>query len=318
MSENVSEVNVDLNDATVVENILEDADLRKLPVGSDAFKAALSEKMSKTDENVDTPAGDDDTDEVSDDEETDDTETDENADEAPQKKPKRGMLKRIEELVKERSDLEQRLAAYEASQKVTKTESTAPAHDTFDKPKPKFEQFDSIEDYTDAMTDWKLEKREHEANVAKAEQESKVVQDEILEKWNTREAAAKKEYADYGNVVTVKTYQKMSPSVEAQVFLAESEVGPQVVYHLMSDETLAEQFANANPVKQVAMLTRLEMKLDTGDKSTKETTVTKAPAPPRAMPKGKSVAQTKDINDPNLSFAEFDALMRERERAKRK
>jgi hypothetical protein len=110
----------------------------------------------------------------------------------------------------------------------------------------------------------------------------------------------------------------MSPSVEAQVFLAESEVGPQVVYHLMSDETLAEQFANANPVKQVAMLTRLEMKLDTGDKSTKETTVTKAPAPPRSMPKGKSVAQTKDINDPNLSFAEFDALMRERERAKRK
>lgn len=315
MSENVSEASIDLNDMSVVESVLDDADLRKLPVGSEAFKAALAEKQSKMGQENDVTADDVDADQ---DESEEDVESEDDQTEKSQK-PKRGMVKRIEELVQEReaerrraAELEARLAAYEAK-------GHTKADTGFDTPKPHPDNFDSVWEYTEALTDWKLEKREFDAQMKQVEREAMTKQEQFLSDWTERENATKKEFRDYERVVNMPKYTKLGPSTEAQVFLAESEVGPKVIYSLLADEDLAETFAQASPVKQVAMLARIESRFDSEDAVTeKKTTVSKAPSPPRSLPRGKATGQVKDIYDTSLSFAEFDQAMRERERAKRK
>lgn len=324
MSENVSDNSFDLNNTDVVDTVLGDAELRKLPVGSDAFKAALSEKMSKTDENHDAPAGDEESDQMSEDDvdEDDKSEDSDEQQEPNQKKAKRGMLKRIEELVSEReaerrraTELEARLAAYEQKSKPEQEEAS---EGKFDKAKPKMEHFDSIEDYYDALTDWKLEKRDFEEQQANFVREAQEREKQIADTWESRESEVKKELRDYDSVVTVEAFKSSNPSVDAQVFLSESEYGPKVLYELFSDEDLTDEFANASSVRQVALLSKIEARLESSKPTEKTTTISKAPTPPKSLAKGRASSTVKDINDPNLTFAEFDQLMRERERANKR
>lgn len=320
MSDNVSEVPIDLSDPTVVEKVLNDKDLRKLPLGSEEFKAAAAEMLAKTDETAEESATD--ATEHADDESSDDSE----AKQPSKGKPKRGVEKRIDELVKEREALRRELEAvkngaqpHQVQQAQQRVEQEADSD--FGKPKPRLSQFENLEDYTEALTDWRIEKKEHDRAAVEARNNLYREVEEKATAWENREAAFKATVDDYDAYVHADALQAMQPPRDVMAYLAESEFGPQLAYTILSDEETAEQFKAMSPLKQIGYLAKLEARFEADEPSqpapAKKTTVSKAPQPAKSLPKGKAVVAQKSIFDKDLSFAEYNRLMDERERAKR-
>lgn len=325
MSDSVSEVSVDLSDPTVVEMLLDDQDLRKLPLGSDDFKAAAVEKMAKMNANASDPAAEA-TEQVEGEAESDEDDVEPEA-KPEQKKRKGGVEKRIDELVREREELKRRLEALESGHKpeaVEEKPAKVEAKSTFDKPKPKMSDFEyNTEAYADALTDWKLEKIEHERAAAEQKREFETKVTGLEQAWNERQEAFSETVDDYDEIVTTAEVKKLNASPTAIEYMFESEHGPQIAYQILSDDDLKKQFKAMSPTRQVAFIAKLEARFDNDEPAAaepkaKKTIVTKAPQPAKTLPKSKAVATSKSIYDPNLSFEEYNRLMDERDRAKKK
>lgn len=325
MSDIVSEAEIDLTDPSVVDRLLNNKDLRKLPVGSDEFKAAARESLAKMDETTDESAVTEEEVNNTESEEPQEDYAEEDSENQSDVKPKktRGMLKRIETLVAEREELKRRLQEVEAQKaqfKQSEVEENATEDQYgFNKPKPQLKNFDTIEEYTEALTDWKLEKKEYEYTVQREQSEIEKTAKEIATTWEQKEKAVKEQYPDYSKLVNIDSLVTVNPSVEAKVYLAEMDNGPLVLYKLLSDDSALEKFMDATPTRQVALLAKIESQLGSSDEQVvqKKATITRAPEPVKALPKGKAVVTTKDIYNPDLSFEEYNRLMDERERARK-
>lgn len=300
MSENANDTSIDFD------AMFSNPDLRSLPIGGDEFNAVLA-KASGTDEEVDVPA-----DIESSEEEQD--EPDEEVTEEPKKKS--GFTKRIDKLVSEKRALERRLAELESAQVTEPHYSSEDQYEVdqssgFDKAKPKSSDFNSIEEFTDALTDWKLDKREFERE---AQQNISKYQTA----WEAKEAKVKETYADYHDIVNLQSLQHSNASQEARVFLADSDIGPEVIYNLLSNEDLFDEFVDANPVKQVKILTKVELSLEKTEKPVQKTT--SAPNPPKKLNASRPVSTGRDLiqHAGEMSDAEWLRLADEHSRNKRK
>lgn len=305
---------VDFNSPDVLALIEGDEELSKLPLGSDDLKAALSEKMSKTEEDSDD----------ADAEENEDADSDDKSDEDDDKPKKpRGFMKRIDKLVTRNHALEAQIAELQSQMKLAgqKVIEDAVGDFQFDEPKPTLAEFDNIADYTEALTEWKLAQREAKAQHEAEKKQLMTQASQVADSWTQREAEAKKSFKDYSSVVHVDAVLEANPSQTAKEFLAESEVGPFVVYHLLSNEDLTEEFAKASAAKQVKILSMLEAQLTETDepqgKTSTEKKTLKTPAP---LPKGRPTATVMDpIRDADkMSDEEWDRAYEAHMAAKRK
>lgn len=314
MSDNVSESSIDMQDMSVVESLLDDKELRKLPVGSNEFKAAVAAKAAKTDANTD--SADSETDQ--DDESSEDDESDEKEESKTSKPKKKGVEKRINELVKEREALKKELEIAKINRGVDAQIEAVAEQTPFEKAKPKFGDFDNIADYQEALVDWKLEKKEHDHTVAQEQRELKSKQETFISAWAERENKFKGTVDDYDDYINKDSLDRLQPGQTALAYIAESDFGPEVLYALLTDEELSKKFMAASDVKKVGILSRLEANFESDEPAVSKTkaTVSKAPSPSKSLPKGKAVATSKSIYDASLSFAEYNRLMDERDRAK--
>jgi len=152
------------------------------------------------------------------------------------------------------------------------------------------------------------------------QREVKQKQETFMSTWTEREATFKATVSDYDDYINRDSLERLNPGQMALAFIAESGVGPQILYELLTDEELAEKFAIASDVRKVALLSKIESNFDSDEPSVSKTktAVTKAPQPAKSLPKGKAVATSKSIYDANLSFTEYNRLMDERDRAKKR
>jgi hypothetical protein len=292
---------------SVVDLALNDEELSKLPFGSDEFKAALARKQAgKMDENDDVSADDEDEkqEEVAEDDESQDD--DEKVDEQPKKKA-RGLLKRVEELTAIRRDLERQLEeAKVAKPEGTKEEQSDDPTERlvketigeFEEEAPRFKDFDSVDEFQDARDEYNRRKWEHEQQQGALREHLAKARKDFESSWETKAAVTRETFEDYDEVVTVQAIAAVKPSQEARAFVAESDIGTTLIYTILADEDEAESFAKLSPTRQVARLAVLEKELQ-GDeeeaKPTRKTTTSRAPTPPKKMPKG---SLTSSIGDP--------------------
>jgi len=139
-----------------------------------------------------------------------------------------------------------------------------------DPKEPKREQFEDYETYLRAVTKYDAEqtagkalKTEREAR-EKAEQTSKATagQDKLAKDWSEREQAFQATTKDYAEAVTEYVEGGLKElSDVARRAIVESEVGPQVLHHLATNEEDAERIAELSPIAQVKELGRLEAKM---------------------------------------------------------
>jgi len=124
--------------------------------------------------------------------------------------------------------------------------------------KPVIDNFKTYDDYTEALTDWKVEQklinREKEA---KKIQENKQKEVE-LQTWQERIDSLPDEYDDYEEVVG-GVFNNVS--LNQTVFDAAKEAGPEIIYKIASNPQLAAKIINMTPVQAIKEIVRLESEL---------------------------------------------------------
>lgn len=186
--------------------------------------------------------------------------------------------------------------------------------------KPKAENFDSHEDYIEALTDWKLEAREQAKEAKAKEEQYKTEYQKIAKSHHERLTEFKKTVPDFDEVIA--EVDDVILSSELQESIATSDYGPQIMYDLSNNRSALERIAKLSNLAAIREIGKLEAKYDKGsqESQTKETkTITKTKAPPPIDPVGsKGTAKlAKSLSDPSLSQAEYER-MREEQSAKRR
>ena len=309
MSENVSD-SVQAMSMEVANAIVKDPEIRKMSPGTEEYTAAV-ERLTENTAKAPASQAKSESKDLSGEEDSD-----------KKKSSKTGLERRFSELTGERdearrkaADLETRLAALEQS----KSESSKPVEkvseptfigESFSVTKPDVGNYETYSDYQEALVDWKLEKKEFDIEQKKVVAEAEKMQKSVVTSWDSKEAATKDRVEGYDQLVDgefIKSFTTKVASKEAMQYLLESDNGPDLLYELAEDEAKLAGFKSMSVVKQVAYLSRLEAKYES-ESDSKDThnkpTVSKAPAPPKSIPKGKTVV-AKDISQGVSSFADY-------------
>ena len=189
---------------------------------------------------------------------------------------------RIDELTRKQREAE-REAAYwrnraQAGQQPQEPEAPKPA------PKPTPDQFDDYGAYVEALTDWKAESKAREVLDAREKAKAdKAAADQRASTFAERQEAARKQLADYDDVVGNSDTPIAQHVTE---ILLDSDLGPQLAYHLATHPELADQLNAMSPTAAARELGRLEARLgtpvSTADTTTAPTADDDRPALPAA------------------------------------
>jgi len=173
--------------------------------------------------------------------------------------------KEARELREENERLKAQVANKSAEAAPVKTDPAKPAPKVEAKPKPKPEDFTSVDDYTDALVDWKLDEKLAAKEQTQAERQKAVAETtrlvEVMKGWDAqiKAVAAEPEYADFSDVVLKGNVQY--PEFLCQA-LYEDENGAKVAYQLAKDPALLADIKAMSPAKAIAKLGRLSAKFD--------------------------------------------------------
>lgn len=162
---------------------------------------------------------------------------------------------------------------------------------------PTIDQFDNFDDYVTAKAEYiaskKIESTLSEHEKRQATERAKAAQQQTVEGWNKRVAAA--DIPDFQDVV--QNSDVPMTNVMQQTIM-ESEFGPKLAYHLATNPEEAEKIARMTPIGAVRALTLIEDRLG---KSSLEAKTTNAPPPVKAA--GSSASARKDPG--KMSDAEY-------------
>lgn len=149
---------------------------------------------------------------------------------------------------------------------------------TKDSNEPKPDDFKTVAEYADALVDYKLNQRDQKAE----EKRQAAAQSEVQKALQGRIAKAAEEISDYTEVMSKADID--APGHIAQ-YLAESEMGPQVGYHLVKNRSEYDRISQLSPIRAIAELGKLETRLTKSDapkakdEEAKAPAVSKAPSP---------------------------------------
>ena len=207
--------------------------------------------------------------------------------------------RKIDKLTRENADLQRQLAAIReqppAEGQGSKRPASAPAEG-----KPKLEDCETLEAYQEALTDWKLDEREHVRKAQDLQRQAHEAEQKIQTEWSKREKQAAKLHDDYDDVIdTVKPPEGPGVLAARQAML-EDEAGPEILYYLAKHPDELKRIAALTPVSAVREIGRLSAKLTISPAPENgKPKVTGAPKPP--PPSGRPTkTSTDDINDPEV------------------
>lgn len=200
-------------------------------------------------------------------------------DTAPQRPSSR--QRRIDRLTRENAELQKRLQALEQTAKPPAVEVLPP------KPagKPDLKDYTTLESYTEALTEWKLDQREAKA---KADEEKRAAESALQaqqDNWTAREKAALNAHPDYRELVE-STEIPVGPGVLAmRQALLEEDAGAEILYHLASHPAELKRVAGLSPAKAILEIGKLAAHF-TGNPENPKPKVSSAPRPPSPLPSG--------------------------------
>lgn len=224
---------------------------------------------------------------------------DDSTEETQPKKKGGGFQKRIDKLTQEKYDAELRLQQMERQMQEMQRKLNPPAADTDPGPRPTLNQFDSIDDYDQAMEAWAKQAARYEAKQATEKAEAERKQAEEIREFESlkmkaaeREAKLSQKYADFDTVLNPQFNPLVAAALQNDTitqYYLQSEAGPEVAYHLAKNPTKFAEVLSLPPIQAIRELTRLEMKLSA---SPPPKTITNTPPPIKPVGARDTVAQT--------------------------
>lgn len=188
----------------------------------------------------------------------------------------KGVGKRINELTKQRHEAERR--AEEAERQLAEIRRNAapqqpPAQEAkADDGRPKLEDFAwDVEAHADALVEWKLNKREESAKREKQQEEVKKRTESLEQRAN----AFADENPDYAEKV-----ERLQLTDAMYAAILETEIEPQIAYHLANNPSEAEAIRQKSPQGQILAIGLLAAKLE----SKPVPSTPERPAPPVQVP----------------------------------
>lgn len=213
-------------------------------------------------------------------------------------KDRRSMEKQL------RLELENEALRREAQQRQTQAQPETQTHEASGEPRP--ENFQTYEEYIEAVTDWKVEAKleaklrslqeqsqERKQQAAQAEHEAKIAE-------NLSKAADK--YDDFHEVVSNPNLQVTIAMRDA---IGDSEIGGEIAYYLGTHADEAASIAQMSPVQQIKAIDRLEAKLKAPAPAPEIKPVSQAPKPIEPV-KGVKTGSVK------LETADMDEYLKQR------
>jgi len=172
---------------------------------------------------------------------------------------------------------------------------------------PPIENFNSPDEYADALAERKAEEL-----LARREQARQ--QSEIIESFHEREEEARSKYDDFEQVA----YNPKLPITDAMAqTIQASEVGPDMAYYLGSNPKEADRISRLSPLQQAKELGKIEAKLSDNPPVKK---TSNAPAPIAPITARSSGSPALDTTDPRStkSMSTSEWIEAERQRQVRK
>jgi hypothetical protein len=187
----------------------------------------------------------------------------------------------LDAIVGKRLAREQRKWEREQAQRAAETEARQPAQSSYDLSP---DQFDTYEDYADALAERKAEELLAKRETAKQTQA-------LQEQYYEREETARDKYDDFDQVAynpNLPVTDVMAQSIQA------SDVGPDVLYWLGTNPKEANRISRLGPILQAKEIGKIEASLTSAPPVRKSSTAPApiAPVTPRAS--GGSVYDTTD------------------------
>lgn len=170
-----------------------------------------------------------------------------------------------------------------------------------DKPQPKQPEgkpdpnkYETLEQYLDALSDWKVDQRLKKEREEFTKQSEAQRQYQAVQVFGSREAEASSKYEDYEEVTRNPSLQITEAMGHA---IMESEIGPDVWYYLGNNPKEAARIANLSPVSQIREIGKIEDKLSSSPVKPK---VPSAPNPISPVNSGKSVSSAKPSDQDDI------------------
>lgn len=151
--------------------------------------------------------------------------------------------------------------------------------------KPAPREGETIAEYADRLTDWKLDQREQKAKATQQEQQARTLAEKTESIYAKAQALPGFDREAFDDLPLTR------PLVEA---LIDSDNAPALMKHMADNPEEVERIAKLSPARQAAEIGRLEAQL--GAPATRQTT--NAPAPIRPLKGGSSGAPSYDTTDP--------------------
>lgn len=269
-------------------------------------KAASTAKTAKDESSKDEEHEDSD---ASEDEELDEESSD-SGDSAEDEKPKKqtGRQKRISKLIKQRAKAEaeaqvlrDQLAQYQnpkAQDQEAKTQEVTPAATATDSSRPSPDDYDSQEDYIEAIADWKYEQRKSVDEKKQAQENQKTQYQQTRDSFTARAIEFGKAKSDYEEVIA--GVGDLSPSLTVQqIWFEAGEDGPALMYEMAKDPEEFERINNLSPILAARAIGRIEARLSNEPSQTQQNEIrtTKTPKPVTPVGTKSTGASSKSLAD---------------------
>lgn len=176
--------------------------------------------------------------------------------------------KRFSELTKARKLAEENAAKAQAEKEALEArlreyeERNAPQQKVEDPigVEPRADQFDDAFEYAKALAEWSAEKALYERDQQEAFRRAEEERSKVLKTWSEKLEKAKPNLADFDEIVEST---KVVVSNEVRDAIIESDVGPEILYHLASlDEEEAEKFQSLPVAKALREIGKLEARFE--------------------------------------------------------
>lgn len=178
--------------------------------------------------------------------------------------------------------------------------------------KPRQEDFESFADYTEALTDWKTDQKLKARDAEAQKKQLETQQRKLVETYSERAKAFAEKVEDFEDVLS--EVEDVTLPAALQELIISSENGPQLAYELAKNRKELERITKLSPLalaREVGRIeNRIEARASTPEKKPEAKKLTKAPKPIDPVGGTKSTL-AKSIDDPDLSFAEYERLRRE-------
>jgi len=207
----------------------------------------------------------------------------------PKQNPK--LEKRFSELTKRAKQAEAEKQALEA--RLQELESkVAPAPQQIEQDilgeKPQASQFQDAFEYAEALAEWSAEKALVERDKQEQQRKVEIERQEVIKSWTSKLEKAKAELPDFDEMVASSQVQVRD---EVRDAILESDVGPQILYQLASDDDLAQRISTMPVNKALKELGKLEVQFERkeapAEVKSEPVARTKAPAPIKPLTAGK-------------------------------